>query len=212
MYDFIIGPGGALVIQEKENFLTGLIRKIAGSIASYFGSDGTAQEQDNAKSASSEAAMQRVGEVMDKHGDRILRVAYSYLHNMEDAEDILQDTLIKYIQNSPSFNGPEHEKAWLITVASNLSKNKIKYNKVREADELSEELVSKDQEDLAFVWEAVKKLPEKYREVVHLFYQEGYATAEISRILGRKEATVRSDLLRARKQLKEILKEAYDFE
>ena len=70
-----------------------------------------------------------VAEVMEKHGDRILRVAYSYLHNMEDAEDILQDTLIKYMQSSPEFNGPEHEKAWLITVASNLSKNKIKYNK-----------------------------------------------------------------------------------
>ena len=153
-----------------------------------------------------------VVEVMDKHGDRILRVAYSYLHNMEDAEDILQDTLIKYMQSSPDFNGPEHEKAWLITVASNLSKNKIKYNKVREADELSEELVGREEQDLAFVWEAVKQLPVKYREVVHLFYQEGYSTGEISKILDRKEATVRSDLLRARTQLKNILKEAYDFE
>ena len=153
-----------------------------------------------------------VVEVMDKHGDRILRVAYSYLHNMEDAEDVLQDTLIKYMQSSPDFNGPEHEKAWLITVASNLSKNKIKYNKVREADELSEELVGREEQDLSFVWEAVKQLPVKYREVVHLFYQEGYSTGEIAKILDRKEATVRSDLLRARTQLKNILKEAYDFE
>ena len=131
---------------------------------------------------------------------------------MADAEDILQDTLIKYIQSAPEFEGPEHEKAWLITVASNLSKNKIKYNKVRETDELSEELVSGEESDLAFVWDAVKSLPEKYREVVHLFYQEGYQTGEIARILDRKEATVRSDLARARTRLKEILKEAYDFE
>ena len=153
-----------------------------------------------------------VAEVMEKHGDRILRVAYSYLHNMEDAEDILQDTLIKYMQSSPEFNGPEHEKAWLITVASNLSKNKIKYNKVRETDELAEELVGREEQDLAFVWEAVKQLPVKYREAVHLFYQEGYSTGEIAKILDRKEATVRSDLMRARAQLKNILKEAYDFE
>ena len=153
-----------------------------------------------------------VEEVMDKHGDRILRVAYSYLHNMEDAEDILQDTLIKYMQSSPEFNGPEHEKAWLITVASNLSKNKIKYNKIRETDELMDELVGSEEEDLAFVWDAVKQLPVKYREAVHLFYQEGYTTGEIAGILGRKEATVRSDLMRARTQLKKILKEAYDFE
>ena len=153
-----------------------------------------------------------VEEVMEKHGDRILRVAYSYLHNMEDAEDILQDTLIKYLQSSPEFNGAEHEKAWLITVASNLSKNKIKYNKIRETDELMDELVGSEEQDLAFVWDAVKQLPVKYREAVHLFYQEGYTTGEIAGILGRKEATVRSDLMRARAQLKKILKEAYDFE
>lgn len=150
--------------------------------------------------------------ILDKYGDRLLRVAYSYLHNMSDAEDILQETLIRFIQSAPEFKDENHEKAWLITVASNLSKNKIKYNKIREADELDEGLVAKNEEDLSFVWEAVKSLPEKQREVIHLFYQEGYSTTEISGILDRKESTVRSDLLRARKQLKKILKEAYDFE
>ena len=55
-------------------------------------------------------------------------------------------------------------------------------------------------------------LPEKYAEVVHLFYAEGLSTKEIAEILGRKETTVRSDLLRGRERLKNILKEAYDFE
>ena len=62
------------------------------------------------------------------------------------------------------------------------------------------------------MWEAVKSLPAPYREVVHLYYQEGYATAQIAEILKRKEASVRSDLYRARAELKDILKEAYDFE
>ena len=75
-----------------------------------------------------------------------------------------------------------------------------------------DELVGREEEDLSFVWEAVKQLPEKYREAVHLLYQEGYSTGEIAKILGRKEATVRSDLMRARTQLRNILKEAYDFE
>ena len=156
---------------------------------------------------------ERAAVLMDKYGNIILRVAYSYLHNMEDAEDILQDTLIQFLRNNPTFANDSHEKAWLITVASNLSKNKILYLKRRQSDELSEELVAdKDKEDLSYVWEAVKALPDKYREVVHLFYQEGYQTGEIARILDRKEATVRSDLARARAKLKEILKEAYDFE
>ncbi|WP_029231545.1 RNA polymerase sigma factor [Butyrivibrio sp. VCB2006] len=159
------------------------------------------------------SATERAAELMDKYGNMILRVAYSYLHNMEDAEDILQDTLIQFLRNNPTFANDNHEKAWLITVASNLSKNKILYLKRRQADELSEELVAdKDKEDLSYVWDAVKQLPEKYREVVHLFYQEGYSTKEIAEILNRNESTVRSDLKRGRDRLKNILKEAYDFE
>ncbi len=158
------------------------------------------------------SGLNRAGQLLDEHGNRILRLAYSYLHNYADAEDILQETLIQYIKTSPQLEGSEHEKAWLLTVASNLSKNRIKYNKVRECDELMEELVAGEEEDLSFVWEAVMKLPVKYREAIHLFYEEGMSTKEIAEILDRNEATVRSDLLRGRQQLKEILKEAYDFE
>ena len=72
--------------------------------------------------------------------------------------------------------------------------------------------VSEGREDLSFVWEAVKALPVKYREVIHLYYQEGYSTQEIAEILGRSGATVRSDLYRGRQRLRGILKEAYDFD
>lgn len=138
---------------------------------------------------------------------------YSYLHNISDAEDILQDTLLKYMQTSSAmFLSESHKKAWLLRVAANLSKNKINYNKIRETDELEETLVAEDREDLSFVWEAVKALPEKYREVLHLYYQEGYPTKEISKILNRNESSIRSDLKRGREALKQVLKAAYDFE
>lgn len=150
--------------------------------------------------------------LMDSYGNSILRLAYSYLHNMADAEEILQDTLIKYIQYKPQLESSEHEKAWLLRVAANLSKNRIKYNGLRETDELSDTLAAEEHEDLSFVWEAVKKLPEKYREAIHLFYHEGYSAEQISKILKRNESTVRSDLRRGREKLKTILKEAYDFE
>ncbi len=159
-----------------------------------------------------EATSKMAERLFDDYGDILLRVAYSYVHNMSDAEDILQETLIKVIKARPSFENAAHEKAWLIKVASNLSKNRISYNKLRDTDELNEELVAGDREDLSFVWEAVKNLPEKFREVIHLFYQEGYSTKDIAKILGRNEATVRSDLKRGREKLKAVLKEEYDFE
>ena len=151
-------------------------------------------------------------QVLQEYGDYILRVAYSYLHNMSDAEDVVQDTIIQYIKKNISFESSEHEKAWLIRVAINISKNRIIYNKKREVLEIDENLLAEEEEDLRFVWDAVKNLPQKYRQVIHLFYYEGYTTAQIAKILSKNEVTIRSLLHRGRKKLKEILKEVYDFD
>lgn len=150
--------------------------------------------------------------ILTRFGDSILRYAYTYLHNMSDAEEVLQDTLVQFLKTAPEFESENHEKAWLLRVAANLSKNRIRYNKLRETDELNDELAAEEREDLSFVWEAVKSLPVKYREVIHLFYHEGYQTAQIAKVLGRNESTVRSDLRRGREKLKEVLKGEYDFE
>ena len=177
---------------------------------------GTASGAGAAAESESERIERETVEIMDQLGNAILRLTYSYLHNMEDAEDILQETLIKFVTAKPVFENEKHRKAWLLTVAANLAKNRIEYNRVRSSEELNEEIAGaapeEEEDDLSFVWEAVKKLPDNQREVIHLFYQEGYKTAEIANILGRKEATIRSDLKRARDKLKEILKEANDFE
>lgn len=155
--------------------------------------------------------MERAAHALDTWGNAVLRLAYSYLHNMEDAEDILQDTLVQYLRKAPVFESEEHEKAWLLRVASNLSKNRLKYNRIHSTDELSEELAAENREDLSFIWDAVKALPEKYSEVVHLFYQEGLPTARIAAILHERDSTIRSRLNRARGMLRETLREAYDF-
>lgn len=159
-----------------------------------------------------EQVNQKAEELLHSYGNSILRLAYSYLHNIDDAEEILQDTLIQYLKTMPVFENKAHEKAWLFRVAGNLSKNRISYNKVRSTDELNETLAAEQREDLFFVWEAVKDLPVKYREVIHLFYYEGFSTRQIAAILQQKESTVRSHLMRGREKLKSILKEGYDFE
>ena len=186
--------------------------KITHNLISLFAQVRMSEKSDGAAIEESSCSKEIAGRLLDSYGDTILRVAYSYLHNMSDAEDILQETLIRVFTTKSHFLSSSHEKAWLIKVASNLSKNRISYNKLRETDELNEELVAGGREDLSFVWEAVKKLPEKYREVIHLYYEEGYSTKDIADILGRNESTVRSDLKRGRDSLKAVLKEAYDFE
>lgn len=155
---------------------------------------------------------QSATELLELYGNAILRLAYSYLQNMQDSEDILQETLIRYIQKAPDLHNASQQKAWLFQVAVNLCKDKLRYKKSHASDELKETLVEEKRADLSFVWEAVKSLPVKYREAIHLFYYEGYSIKEISNILKRKESIIRSDLRRGREKLKNILKEKYDFE
>lgn len=150
---------------------------------------------------------ERATALLDRHGESILRLAYSYLHNQSDAEDILQDTLIQYLRTSPTLESPAHEKAWLLRVAGNLSKNLLRAQGYRQADQLEETLVAQEREDLSYVWDAVKALPVPYREAIHLFYYEGYSTAQIARILDQKESTVRSRLKRGREKLRPLLEE-----
>ena len=168
--------------------------------------------KEDAKPVETVSISQQAAQILDTYGDTILRYAYSYLHNRSDTEEVLQDTLIQFLKTRPVFESDEHENAWLLRVAGNLCKNRLKYNSLRQTDELREELIAEQREDLSFIWDAVQALPVQYREVIHLFYREGYSTREISQILGRKEATIRSDLSRGRGKLKELLKEAYDFE
>lgn len=158
------------------------------------------------------AINQEAEALLAAHGNSILRLAYSYLHSTEDAEEVLQDTLIQYLKTAPRLESRAHEKAWLLRVAGNISKNRIAYNHVRSTDELKETLAAEEREDLSFVWDAVRELPVQDREVIHLFYYEGYSTREIAAILRQKETTVRSRLMRGRAKLKPILKEGYDFE
>ena len=151
-------------------------------------------------------------QLVSVYGDMVYRLAYAQTRSRHDADDIFQEVFLQTVRKRPVFDSVEHEKAWLLRVAGNLCKNRLKYNRLRQTDELREELIAEQREDLSFIWDAVQALPVLYREVIHLFYREGYSTREISQILGRKEATIRSDLSRGRGKLKELLKEAYDFE
>ena len=192
-------------------FLRAEERILAAMKAFLTGGTAEAEEQGDAALGQDEINA-KAAQLLDKYGNKILRLAYSYLRNMADAEDIVQDTLIQYLRKPLVFSDETHEVAWLMRVAANLSKNRIRYNSYRTTDELNEELAAEEREDLSFVWEAVKSLPVPYREIVHLYYYEGYSTMQIASILSKKESTVRSCLARGRAKLKSILQKEYDFD
>ncbi len=163
--------------------------------------------------ADAQARQDALARAFRTHGDAVLRAAYAYLHNRSDAEDVVQDTFLQYYDRAPAFESAAHEKAWLLRVAINFSKNKLSSAWFKKTEALDETLLLRRPDgSLAEVWDAVRALRRNTARPSIYLYHEGYSTAEIARILDRKEATVRSDLRRGREKLRETLKEAYDFD
>jgi len=159
------------------------------------------------KKVSPERAAELAERYMNLYGDAMLRFAYSYLRNMEDAEDVVQESLIRAIGSDAVFENETHEKSYLMQIVKNQSLTRLRYNTRNSSVELNEEIAADEKEDYSYVRDAVLGLPEHEREAIHLFYMEGYSVEEIAKITGRKSATVRSDLFRGREKLKGVLKE-----
>lgn len=135
------------------------------------------------------------------------------MKNKSDADDIFQEVFLRLVQNTHKLHSEEHAKAWLIRVTINCCKQHFlsSWNKKTTGfDEmvLPAEIDTGERE----LYDAVMRLGESHRTVIHLFYYEGYSIAEISSITGEKENTVKSQLRRARLVLREQLKEVADFE
>lgn len=142
----------------------------------------------------------------------LYRLAYATLKNQSDAEDVLQDVLVLYIKKQPQFENTDNEKAWLIRTTINVCKNQLKsawFSKRRLGDF---EVVATMEERHEVLGEALLKLSNKERTIIHLNYYEGYTLAEIASLLQQNESTIRSILARSRKKLKNIIKEDFDDE
>lgn len=152
-------------------------------------------------------------EIISKYSDTVYRMAYSMVKNRYDADDIHQEVFVRYINKRPKFISTEHENAWFLRVTINLCKNLWKTAWRRKVVSLEENFG--EEEEVAEetdipeenpIMEAVKKLPQKYRVAIHLFYYEEMSIEEISELLHVKPSTVRTHLTRARARLKDLLK------
>ncbi len=158
-----------------------------------------------------------IEEYLNKYGDMIYRLAYIQMKNREQTDDIYQDVFLKLLQQKPNLQSEEHLKAWLIRTTINCCKDYWKsawFRKRASMDEIPEEAVNtEDNTSLGYVTDCVKKLPLKYRQIIHLYYYEQYSQKEIGAILDINENTVATRMARGRKMLKEYLdKEAKEYE
>lgn len=144
--------------------------------------------------------------VIAHYADMVYRLALARSGTKVDAEDIFQEVFLRYVKKQPRFAEEEHRKAWLIRVCSNCASNLWRSPWRKHTQALDESLAVETPERQSLQAE-LQKLPPQYREVIHLFYYEELSLEEISSILKRKNATVRTQLTRARALLRTYMKE-----
>lgn len=151
-------------------------------------------------------------ELYEMFATDVLRVSYYYLGNREQAEDVTQDVFVRLLINKPDLEYGK-EKSWLFKVALNRCRDLWRSAWIKKTilghpgfesfpapDELNR---MTDDMDLA---NSINRLRPEFKEVILLFYYQGFSVSEISHILDIAEGTVSSRLSRAREKLQKDYK------
>lgn len=144
----------------------------------------------------------------DLYAQMIFNISYGYTHNKQDAEDIVQDVFLKYLNQDIFFANSLEEKYWLIriTINENISQSRKAYKKkvVLDDDMVGTIPDSQKKDDLIA---EVMKLPVDYKNVIILYYYNNLSVKEIAETLKKSESAVKKKMERARKILKKMMED-----
>ena len=155
-----------------------------------------------------------VEDLIREYKNPLFAVAFSVCKSASDADDVVQDTFMKYHFSKKQFSSREHIRAWLLRVAINKAKDVNRSfwkQKSTSIEDYVDTLEFQDHEDKDLLTD-VLALPEKYRIVIHLYYYEDYSVAEIAELLNLSESNVKIRLSRGRSMLKAKLEEEWVYE
>lgn len=140
---------------------------------------------------------------VDRYRDMVFRIAYTYMRNAPDADDVTQDVFVQLLRGRTAFEGERHLRRWLVRVTVNRCRSLFRtpWRRVEDIEEYAHALAmpSREHEGL---FAAVMRLPERYRVPIVLFYYGGFSTEEIAELIHARPATVRARLSRARVRLR----------
>lgn len=150
-----------------------------------------------------------IEKIIQTYGNMLFRLCLITLGNVSDAEDAVQETLITYLQKAPEFENAEHEKAWLLIVATNKCKDMLRFKSrhpVVDIDAIKE--FTKEETD-GDILDALMTLPDKFRTVLVLYYVEEYSIEDIASVIGRTTSAVKMRLQKGRRLLREAYRKEY---
>jgi RNA polymerase sigma-70 factor (ECF subfamily) len=146
---------------------------------------------------------------LERYSDTVRRICFLYLHNSTDVDDVFQEVFLTFLQKKPLFESDAHEKAWIIRVSINKCKDILKsfWRKKIDSAENMELAYKVNFEDKAenHILQVVLSLPDKYKDVIYLYYYEEYSVPEMAKLLKKNENTIYSHLHRARGLMKQKL-------
>lgn len=144
-----------------------------------------------------------------EHSDMVYRIACHNVPSAEDAKDVVQEVFLRLVRRGDkAFESREHLKAWLIRATLHVAADKRKTDaRWRKCCAVGPRLPGARDEE---VRQALSELDADDRNVVYLYYYEGYKLREIAGLVGLPENTVSSRLSRARARLGKILEEEGD--
>lgn len=147
-------------------------------------------------------------EVVRTYSDMVYKIAFRYVRDPDDAEDVYSETFLAYFKKEREFESEEHRKAWLIRVAINAAKTLL--SKRSYTEEVNEEILGAEDNSLDTVEsldlkEAIMRLPEHQREVITLFYLQGLSIEQTASVLDKNKNTVSVTLMRAKEALRRYL-------
>lgn len=145
-------------------------------------------------------------ESIQNYQSSMYSLAIGILKNEEDAQDVIQETIIKAYTNLDTLRNKKKFKSWLMKILANTSYELLRKKKpttnIDDQWDLQEPEKEIDISTKLTLRETVDSLPVLYRTVIILFYYENMSVKEIANITNTQPVTVRQQLLRARKLLK----------
>ena len=161
--------------------------------------------------------MQTFEEILHTQGDYIVRLCYTYTKDWQIAEDLTQETFLRFYTAQGKFRHEADVKTYLYRIAVNRCKTYLTSWRYKQTQflQLGKRIIAKENVDLEVeqkdeairLYEKIKKLPVKYREVLVFYHYFDWTTAQIAALLNCSENTVKTRLRRGRQQLGQLLEE-----
>lgn len=154
---------------------------------------------------------EKLCQLIDTYERDLLHLCCVYLRDVSLAEDAVQEAFLKAYRHLSDFRGESSEKTWLYSIAINVCRDMLRSRWFRMLDRrVDVDALSIPVEGISLVsialMEEILRLPQRYREVIFLFYYEDMRLAEIAALLGSPVSTIGDRLRKARSMLRKALK------